>query len=114
MNTQTEPELRNKPFLREIAVPFLSSLTHHTHLRIITTTTFSKDRSSYDKKEDPVVPSTKEWVGKNQAKMRGYAALPPDSLEEFCKEEQTLAVNAATEGEKSVLENALWVVDLDL
>lgn len=67
-----------------------------------------------DDEEDAIIPLAKEWVGKNQAKKKGYASLPPGSLESFCRERQTLAVNAAMEGEKGVLENAPWVVELDL
>jgi hypothetical protein len=52
--------------------------------------------------------------GKNQAKKKGYASLPPGSLADFRAKQQTLCVNAAMEGEKDVLENAPLVIDLDL
>ncbi|KAF2819898.1 hypothetical protein CC86DRAFT_361303 [Ophiobolus disseminans] len=63
---------------------------------------------------DTIIPLAKEWVGKNQAKKKGFANLPPGSLDDFRASAQTLCVNAAMEGEKGVLENAPWVVDLDL
>jgi predicted MPP superfamily phosphohydrolase len=63
---------------------------------------------------DTIMPLPKEWVGKNQAKKKGFASIPPGSLEDFRASKQTLCVNAAMEGEKGLLENAPWVVDLDL
>jgi hypothetical protein len=72
------------------------------------------DKSSKKTDSDSIVPLTKEWVGKNQAKKKGYASLPPGSMEAFREGRQTLCVNAAMEGEQGVLENAPWLVDLDL
>jgi hypothetical protein len=63
---------------------------------------------------DTIIPLPKEWVGKNQAKKKGFASIPPSSLEHFRASKQTLCVNAAMEGEKGLLENAPWVVDLAL
>jgi hypothetical protein len=68
----------------------------------------------FSEKGDEIVPAAKEWVGKNQAKKKGYAGLPPGSVEKLRDGRQTLAVNAATEGEKGVLENASWLVELAL
>lgn len=76
---------------------------------------YGAQRLKFDgEQEDPIVPLAKEWVGKNQAKKKGFASLPPRSMESFREGTQTLAVNAAMEGEKGVLENAPWVVDLEL
>lgn len=76
---------------------------------------YGAQRLEFDaEKEDSIVPLAKEWVGKNYARRKGYASLPPGSLEAFRTSKQTLAVNAAMEGEKGVLENEAWVVDLDL
>ncbi|KAF1841487.1 Metallophos-domain-containing protein [Cucurbitaria berberidis CBS 394.84] len=73
------------------------------------------DKSSKSKDEaGSIIPIAKEWVGKNQAKKKGFASLPPGSLEVFRKGNQTLCINAAMEGEDGQLENAPWVVDLDL
>ncbi|KAL1612702.1 hypothetical protein SLS60_000931 [Paraconiothyrium brasiliense] len=57
---------------------------------------------------------TQEWVGKNQARRKGYASLPPNSAEAFKKnKEETLMVNAAIMGENDP-ENMPWLVELDL
>jgi predicted MPP superfamily phosphohydrolase len=63
---------------------------------------------------DTIMPLPKEWVGKNQAKRKGFASIPPGSHEDLRASKQTLCVNAAMEGKKGLLENAPWVVDLDL
>lgn len=63
---------------------------------------------------DIITPLPKEWVGKNQAKKKRFASIPPGSLEDFRASKQTLCVNAAMEGEKGVLDNAPWLVDLHL
>lgn len=60
------------------------------------------------------MPLAREWVGKNQAKKKGFASLPPVSSEEFGRGGQVLAVNEAMEGEKGVLENAPWLITLIL
>ena len=81
---------------------------------------FGAQRIEYDQRSrskedsDSIVPIAKEWVGKNQARRKGFASLPPNSLEEFREGNQTLCINAAMEGEEGQLENAPWVVDLDL
>ena len=62
---------------------------------------------------DSIIPLQKEWVGKNQASKKGFASIPPGSLDDFRSSKQTLCVNAAMEGEKGLLENAPWVVDLE-
>jgi predicted phosphodiesterase len=73
-----------------------------------------KENANSKEDDDSIIPLAKEWVGKNQAKKKGFPSLPPDSLKEFSTKKQTLCVNAAMEGEKGVLENAPWVVDLGL
>lgn len=76
---------------------------------------YGAQRLDFDeKKEDGVVPLAKEWVGRNQAKKKGYSSLPPGSMESFREGMQTLAINAAMEGEKGMLENAPWLVELQL
>jgi hypothetical protein len=61
---------------------------------------------------DSIIPLPKEWIGKNQAKRKGFASLPPGSSSAFQEGGQTLCINAAMEGEQGILENAPWVVDL--
>jgi hypothetical protein len=61
---------------------------------------------------ESMIPLPKEWIGKNQAKRKGFASLPPGSSSEYQEGGQTLCINAAMEGEQGVLENAPWVVDL--
>jgi predicted phosphodiesterase len=63
---------------------------------------------------DTIQPLQKEWVGKNQAAKKGYASLPPGSADEFRQTNQTLCINAAMEGEDGNVENAPWLVELDL
>lgn len=76
---------------------------------------YGAQRLEFDReREDGIVPLAKEWVGKNQARRKGFASLPPGSVESFRGKRQTLAVNAAMEGEEGVLENAPWIVELDL
>lgn len=72
-----------------------------------------KEMSTRKEGEDLIIPIAKEWVGKNQAKKKGFASLPPGSLESFRAGGQTLCINAAMEGEQGKLENAPWIVDLD-
>ncbi|KAH7078530.1 Metallo-dependent phosphatase-like protein [Paraphoma chrysanthemicola] len=73
-----------------------------------------EDEASSQEESDMIVPLAKEFVGKNQSKKKGYASLPPGSLEAFRASKQTLCVNAAMEGKDGVLENAPWVIDMDL
>ncbi|KAF9699219.1 hypothetical protein EKO04_002754 [Ascochyta lentis] len=74
-----------------------------------------KSRRDGDAEEDGIVPLPREWVGRNQARRKGFACLPPGSVEAFRRGGQTLAVNAALEGsEEGVLENVPWVVELEL
>ena len=65
-------------------------------------------------KGDGIEPAPKEWVGKNQAKRKGYAGSSPGSVEKLREGRQMLALNAAMEGEKGELENAPWLVELEL
>jgi hypothetical protein len=54
-------------------------------------------------------------VGKNGAKRKGFASLPPNSAEAFKRDEgQTLLVNAAIKNEKGEAENLPWMVELEL
>lgn len=73
-----------------------------------------KFHSAKEKDPDSIIPLAKEWVGKNQAKRKGFASLSPGSLEDFLGGKQTLCINAAMEGDAGVLENTPWVVDLEL
>lgn len=70
--------------------------------------------SKIERDSDTIKPMQREFVGKNQAARKGYAILPPGSEEDFHRSKQTLCINAAMEGEKGVLENAPWLVQLDL
>lgn len=63
---------------------------------------------------DSIIPIGKEFVGPTQAKKKGYSSLPPGANEDFQASKQTLCINAAMEGEKGILENAPWLVDLNL
>jgi predicted phosphodiesterase len=63
---------------------------------------------------DTIKSLPKEWVGKNQAAKKGYANLPPGSVEDFHQSKQTLCINAAMEGDDGMLENAPWLVELYL
>ncbi|KAF2110013.1 Metallo-dependent phosphatase-like protein [Lophiotrema nucula] len=70
--------------------------------------------SSTNHDVDGIITMTKEWVGKNQAKRKGYASLPPSAAEDFRNsKDQTLMVNAAMENSAGELENAPWIVELD-
>lgn len=60
--------------------------------------------------EDGMAELPKEFVGKNSAKKKGFAAVRSAGVE---KGEQTVFVNAAIMGGDDEL-NALWVVDLTL
>jgi hypothetical protein len=62
----------------------------------------------------PFITIPKEWVGKNQAKKKGYSALPPGSVEDMGRKVQTLLVNAAVMDGNGEPSNMPWVVDLDL
>ena len=82
---------------------------------------YGAQRIEYDNMKTPaddpdcinVLP--KEWVGKNQAKRKGYACLPPNSADEFRKSKaQTLVVNAAIMDEDNEPGNAPWMVELEL
>ncbi|KAF1913860.1 Metallo-dependent phosphatase-like protein [Ampelomyces quisqualis] len=80
---------------------------------------YGGQRLEYEEKktedeDDGIKPLGKEFAGKGQAKRKGYAGLPPGSQEDFRQSKQTLCINAAMEGEKGVLENRPWLVELDL
>ncbi|KZM20514.1 hydrolase [Ascochyta rabiei] len=75
-----------------------------------------------DAETDAILPQPQEWVGRNQARRKGYATLGPGSMEAFRRGRETLAVNAALQGELSdeeeeaerALVNMPWVVELEL
>jgi hypothetical protein len=74
---------------------------------------FGKD-TEVKEDSDSITQLPKELVGKNQAKRKGFSSLPPGSAEAFAANNQTLCINAAMEGEDEQLENAPWLVELDL
>jgi hypothetical protein len=73
-----------------------------------------KEKAISKEDSDLIVPLNKEFIGENQSKKRGYASLPLGSLEAFRTKKQTLCINTAMEGKDGGLENAPWVVDLNL
>jgi predicted phosphodiesterase len=66
------------------------------------------------KESDSIRPLQKEWVGKNQATKKGFASLPPGSVDAFRQRKQTICINAAMVGKEGILENAPWLVELNL
>jgi len=57
----------------------------------------------------------KEWVGKNQARKKGYAYLPPNSADAFREHKgQTLIVNAAIMDDEDQPANAPWIIELEI
>ncbi|KAL5421445.1 hypothetical protein PMIN04_005604 [Paraphaeosphaeria minitans] len=74
------------------------------------------DRKTIKKEgDDRMVLLPQEWVGKNQAKRKGHANLPPGSAEKFRNNAQeTLMVNAVIMDDDDQPENAPWLVELDL
>ncbi|KAF2440760.1 Metallo-dependent phosphatase [Karstenula rhodostoma CBS 690.94] len=68
---------------------------------------------------DGMVLPPQEWVGKNQAKRKGYACLGPGVAEAFRKNRNgkgkgTLMINAAIVDGNNKPENMPWLVELDL
>lgn len=63
---------------------------------------------------DEFVTMSKEWIGKNQARKKGYSALPPGSVKAMKESRQTLLVNAAIMDGTNEPNNMPWVVDLEL
>ena len=63
---------------------------------------------------DSIVMLPKEFVGRNQARRKGYASLPPSAAEAFRVKRQSLMVNAAIVDEEGEPWNMPWVVELDL
>lgn len=74
---------------------------------------YGAQRLEFGGEGDGIVLAAKEWVGKNQAKKKGYTGLPSGSVEKLREARQTLAINAVMEGEKGVLGNAPWLVELE-
>jgi hypothetical protein len=73
------------------------------------------DKKKLDEGDDRMVLLPQEWVGKNQAKRKGYATLPPGSTEAFrTNRQETLMVNAAILDDENKPENRPWLVELDL
>jgi hypothetical protein len=69
--------------------------------------------SSKKNNDDAIKPLEKEWVGKNQAKRKGFSCLPPGPLEKWSRGGQTLCVNAAIMDEEGEPTNMPWVVDME-
>ncbi|KAK0650821.1 Metallophosphoesterase domain-containing protein 1 [Lasiodiplodia hormozganensis] len=67
-----------------------------------------------DGDDDGMVSLPKEFVGRNEARRRGYAQLSPASREAMREHGQTLMVNAAVEGEDGRATNVPWLVELEL
>lgn len=71
-------------------------------------------RTSQEDDSDSIIMLPKEFIGKNQARKKGYANLSPSSADAFRIEGQTLMVNAATMDASGEPNNAPWLVELDL
>ncbi|KAF2797039.1 Metallo-dependent phosphatase [Melanomma pulvis-pyrius CBS 109.77] len=69
---------------------------------------------SKDEESDAIVTLPKDFIGKNQAKRKGYASLPPGAAEAFRTKKQTLIINAAIMDDSQEPGNAPWIVDLEL
>ncbi|KAF2002635.1 Metallo-dependent phosphatase [Amniculicola lignicola CBS 123094] len=64
---------------------------------------------------DTITTLPPEWVGRNQAKRKGYACLSPGAAEAFKRDKnQTLTVNAAIMDGNNEPKNMPWIVDLEL
>ncbi|KAF9630131.1 hypothetical protein BFW01_g312 [Lasiodiplodia theobromae] len=63
--------------------------------------------------DDGMVCLPKEFVGKNQARWKGYARLSPGSEEALREKGQTLMVNAAIMDDEGKATNAPWLVELE-
>ncbi|KAF2709775.1 Metallo-dependent phosphatase, partial [Pleomassaria siparia CBS 279.74] len=74
----------------------------------------SKTNAVVGKESDGIILLPKDFIGKNQAKRKGYASLPPGVAEAFRSKKQTIMVNAAIIDEFYEPGNAPWIVDLDL
>ncbi|OMP82541.1 putative rhamnogalacturonate lyase C [Diplodia seriata] len=64
--------------------------------------------------DDGMVCLPREFVGKNQARRKGYAELSPGSREAMREGGQTLMVNAAVMDGEGRATNAPWMVELEL
>jgi hypothetical protein len=64
--------------------------------------------------DNAIVALAKDFIGKNGAKRKGYASLPPGVVETFQAKSQSLMVNAAILDETHKPDNMPWVVDLEL
>jgi hypothetical protein len=67
--------------------------------------------------EDTIKPANPEFVGRNQAKRKGFASLPPGSQEKFLAQKggkQILMVNAAVMDDEGEPGNMPWMVELEL
>jgi Icc-related predicted phosphoesterase len=64
--------------------------------------------------DNTFVTLPREWVGKNQAKRKGYSSLSPGAVETMRERSQTLMVNAAIMVGEDEPNNMPWIVDLDL
>ncbi|KAH7065558.1 Metallo-dependent phosphatase-like protein [Macrophomina phaseolina] len=59
-------------------------------------------------------PQLKEFVGRNQARRKGYASLSPGSDAAWKEDRQTLMVNAAVMDDQEKATNVPWVVEMEL
>lgn len=76
---------------------------------------FKNEEEMEDDDDDGMVCLPKEFVGRNEARRRGYAQLSPASREAMREHGQTLMVNAAiVEGEDGRATNVPWLVELEL
>ncbi|KAF2738470.1 hypothetical protein EJ04DRAFT_560766 [Polyplosphaeria fusca] len=76
---------------------------------------YGAQRIKYESKGDIICAFSREWVGRNQAKKKGYACLPPNSAQSFRDDRgQTLMVNAAMAGHEEDMGNMPWLVELGL
>ncbi|KAF2141138.1 uncharacterized protein K452DRAFT_351743 [Aplosporella prunicola CBS 121167] len=65
--------------------------------------------------DEELGPLQKEWVGVNQSRKKGFAALSPSSAEAFREDKsQGLMVNAAIMAGEGKPVNAPWLVELEL
>jgi hypothetical protein len=64
--------------------------------------------------DDAIVALPKDFIGKNGAKRKGYASLPPGAVETFQAKKQSLMINAAIIDENHEPGNMPWIVDLEL
>ncbi|KAF1958808.1 hypothetical protein CC80DRAFT_468558 [Byssothecium circinans] len=75
------------------------------------------DDSASGTGDDGIKPLPQEFVGKNQARRKGFSSLSPGAKESFLgqrERRQTLMVNAAVMDSENEPGNMPWLVELDL